>query len=603
MLDLSVMGSGDRSPLGSRGVVRMHASPDAPGLSFGPSIENNGVRFRLWAPAATHVFVLVDDRAPLALQRDADGFWSVWCHAQPGAEYWFEVDGLRVPDPASRFQPRDVAGPSQVVDPECYVWRHPDWRGRPWEEAVFYEVHVGVLGGYDGVRARLPALAALGITALELMPIADFSGTRNWGYDGVLPYAPESAYGSPDALRALIDAAHGLGMMVFLDVVYNHFGPEGNWLPEYAGAFFDGGSPTPWGAAIDFHKAEVRQFFTENAFYWLESFRFDGLRLDAVHAIIDQGWLLEMAATVRRSLGGRHVHLVLENEANSAVPLQSGFNAQWNDDFHNVMHVLLTGEVHAYYAGFAEAPAEKLARCLAEGFVYQGEPSPHHDGAPRGEASAHLPPTSFVSFLQNHDQVGNRAYGERLTRLAQPEALRAAMVLLLLCPQIPLLFMGEEVGAQAPFLFFTDFHGALADAVREGRRREFAKLPGFNDAASRAHIPDPNEERSFTESQWADDAPDARAWHALVGELLALRHGRLVKRLRGTRSIGAHAVGEACVLAAWRLGDGSVLTIAINLGAAAVKASLPMAAPLFGDRARGDEIPAFTTLVWLAEAA
>jgi maltooligosyltrehalose trehalohydrolase len=302
-------------------------------------------------------------------------------------------------------------------------------------------------------------------------------------------------------------------------------------------------------------------------------------------------------------LGGRHVHLVLENEANSAAPLQSGFNAQWNDDFHNVMHVLLTGEVHAYYAGFAEAPAEKLARCLAEGFVYQGEPSPHHDGAPRGEASAHLPPTSFVSFLQNHDQVGNRAYGERLTRLAQPEALRAAMVLLLLCPQIPLLFMGEEVGAQAPFLFFTDFHGALADAVREGRRREFAKLPGFNDAASRAHIPDPNEERSFTESQWADDAPDARAWHALVGELLALRHGRLVKRLRGTRPIGAHAVGEACVLAAWRLGDGSVLTIAINLGAAATKASLPMAAPLFGDRARGDEIPAFTTLVWLAEAA
>jgi maltooligosyltrehalose trehalohydrolase len=545
--------------------------------------------------------VLVDDRPPLALQRDEGGFWRAWCDAQPGADYWFEVDGLRVPDPASRFQPRDVGGPSRVVDSGGYVWRYPDWRGRPWEEAVFYEVHVGTLGGYDGVRARLPALAELGITALELMPIADFSGARNWGYDGVLPYAPDSAYGPPDALRALIDAAHGHGMMVFLDVVYNHFGPEGNWLPEYAGAFFDAGSQTPWGAAIDFHNPVVRRFFTENALYWLDEFRFDGLRLDAVHAIIDQGWLLEMAATVRRSLAGRHVHLVLENEANSAAPLQAGFNAQWNDDFHNVMHVLLTGEAHAYYGDFAAAPAEKLARCLAEGFIYQGDPSPHHEGAPRGEASAHLPPTAFVSFLQNHDQVGNRAYGERLTGLARPEALRAAMVLLLLCPQIPLLFMGEEAGAREPFLFFTDFHGGLADAVREGRRREFARLPGFDDAAARAHIPDPNAPESFAASQWSENAPDAGAWRALVGGLLALRHRCLVKRLRGARAIGADAISGACVRAAWRLGDGAVLTIAVNLGDMAVNAALPAEPPLFGDRVQPDQVPAFTTLVWLAE--
>ncbi len=589
------MRSGDVSPAWARG--------GATGLSFGPRIENTGVRFQLWAPSARHVSVLVDDRAPLGLQRAEDGFWRAWCDAQPGADYRFEVDGVRVPDPASRFQPCDVGGPSRVVDPDGYAWRHPDWRGRPWEEAVFYEVHVGVLGGYDGVRARLPALAALGITALELMPIADFSGTRNWGYDGVLPFAPDSAYGPPDALRALIDAAHGLGMMVFLDVVYNHFGPDGNWLPEYAGEFFDAGSATPWGAAIDFHKEVVRRFFTENALYWLQSFRFDGLRLDAVHAIIDQGWLLEMAATVRRSLAGRHVHLVLENEANGAAPLQAGFNAQWNDDFHNVMHVLLTGETHAYYGDFATAPAEKLARCLAEGFVYQGDPSPHHDGEPRGEASGHLPPTAFVSFLQNHDQVGNRAYGERLTSLARPEALRAAMVLLLLCPQIPLLFMGEEVGARAPFLFFTDFHGDLADAVREGRRREFAKLPGFDDEATRAHIPDPNAVESFAASQWADDAPDADAWRALVGTLLALRHAHLVKRLPGARAIGAEAVGGACVRAAWRLGDGAVLTIAANLGDKAATAALPAASPLFGERGRCDQVPAFTTLVWLAEAA
>jgi maltooligosyltrehalose trehalohydrolase len=561
-------------------------------------IEEDRIRFQLWAPQANHVAVSMDGGELIALIRTDSGFWHVSCQAKPGVQYCFEVDGLRIPDPASRFQPGDTGGPSQVLDEDAYVWKHT-WRGRPWTEAVIYEVHVGILGGYEGVRARLPALAELGITALELMPLAEFAGERNWGYDGVLPFAPECAYGHPDELRALIDEAHGLGMMVLLDVVYNHFGPEGNWLPAYAPPFFDEATQTPWGAAINFRQPAVRRFFTENVIYWLNSFRFDGLRLDAVHAIGDRSWLVEMAAVVRAHITDRHVHLVLENEHNDAALLAEGFDAQWNDDFHNVLHVLLTGETHAYYADFAARPAERLARCLGEGFIYQGEGSPNHDGRPRGQASGHLPPTSFVAFLQNHDQVGNRALGERLTQLGRPGALRAALALLLLCPQIPLLFMGEEAGAREPFLFFTDFHGELADAVREGRRREFAKSPGFGNEAARESIPDPNDIATFLQSRWTDDAPDAAAWRRLVRELLSLRHRLIVPGLEGARALGGRAVGASAVVARWRLGNRTALTLASNFGADPVTAPLPDRPPVFGTVAHAGWLVGETCLAWL----
>jgi malto-oligosyltrehalose trehalohydrolase len=566
---------------------------------FGPRREAGGTRFRLWAPDAREVRLLIEGKVPQALARGEDDVWRAFAPAGPDALYRFEVDGQVVPDPAARFQPDDVAGPSQAPDEAAYAWRRPDWRGRPWEEAVIYEAHLGVLGGYAGLAARLPDLAALGITAVELMPIAEFAGTRNWGYDGVLPFAPESAYGPRDGLKALVDRAHDLGLMMILDVVYNHFGPEGNWLPTYAKAFFDASVHTPWGAALDFRQPAVRAFFTENVLYWLEDFRFDGLRFDAVHAIGDRSWLAEVAAAVRARFPDRHVHLIAENEANEASLMRKGFTAQWSDDFHNVMHVLLTGETHAYYADFADRPAERLARALAEGFVYQGEGAPHRGGAPRGEPSGDLPPTAFVSFLQNHDQVGNRALGERLTTMATPAALRAAMALMLLCPQIPMLFMGEEVGAREPFLFFTDFHGELAAAVREGRRREFARSPGFAAEAARAAIPDPNAPATFEASKWTAGASDAGEWQALIRHLLALRCEHLVPRLAGARSLGAQAVGPKAVVARWRLADGAVLTLASNLDEAAVEADLPADAPLFG-AAAGNRLPGEATLAWIA---
>ncbi|HEX4182829.1 MAG TPA: malto-oligosyltrehalose trehalohydrolase [Caulobacteraceae bacterium] len=572
-------------------------SADFASNRFGPRIEPDGVVFQLWAPSAGQVAVTIGDAAPMAMARDPNGFWSAKAQAAPNTLYRFDVDGQHVPDPASRRQPSDVSGPSQLVDGAAYRWRHPNWAGRPWEDAVLYELHTGILGGFEGVRAKLAGIAALGVTAVELMPIADFAGARNWGYDGVLPFAPDSTLGEPDALRALIDEAHGLGLMVFLDVVYNHFGPEGNWLPAYVPEFFDPRKSTPWGPAINFGASAVRRFFIENALYWLTDFHFDGLRLDAVHAIPDRSWLIELANVVRGRFPDRHIHLVVENEANDAELLASGINAQWNDDFHNAMHVLLTGETHAYYAGFSQRPAELLARGLAGGFIYQGE-TPPNGSRPRGQPSGALPPSAFVNFLQNHDQVGNRAMGERLSHLADHRALKAAMALLLLCPQTPMLFMGEEVGAREPFLFFTAFQGDLARAVREGRRKEFAGQPGFDDPKARDRIPDPNAAESFATSRWTETALDAAEWRELVTTLLVLRHGALTPRLRGCRAIGAKAVGLRAVVARWRLSDGAILTLALNLDPDAVAADLPKGEPRFGQGGMDGNIQPFSCLAW-----
>ena len=399
--------------------------------------------------------------------------------------------------------------------------------------------------------------------------IGAFPGERGWGYDGVLPYAPHASYGTPDQLKALVDAAHGLGLMVFLDVVYNHFGPDGAYLHAFAGRFFNDGVHTPWGAAIDFRQPAVRDYFEDNALLWLNEYRFDGLRFDAVHAIADADWLDSLATRLRRETAGRHIHLVLENERNAARHLApGGFDAQWNDDGHNVLHPLLTGEQEGYYADFHEQGATKLATVLAEGFLFQGQHSPHL-GAPRGEPSRHLPPTAFVLFLQNHDQAGNRAFGERLAALAHPQALHAATALLLLGPQIPLLFMGEEWAATAPFLFFTDHNAELAPLVTAGRRREFAKFAAFQDPARRETIPDPNAAATFHASiPSLEEAalPPHAATLALHRHLLALRHCHIAPRLPGAHALGAEAIGEAAVLARWRLGDGATLTIACNLG-------------------------------------
>ncbi len=470
-------------------------------VRFGANLLASGqTRFRLWVPAQETVSVALEDGPILPMTQCPDGWFEAVAPCAAGSRYRYRLaDGMLVPDPASRCQSNDVHDPSVVIDPRAYAWRNPDWSGRPWRETVLYELHTGILGGFRSVATQLPRLAALGITAVELMPINDFPGQRNWGYDGALPYAPDASYGTPDDLKALVDAAHDHGLMIFLDVVYNHFGPDGNYLSLYAPQFFRPDHHTPWGSAIDFRKPEVREFFTQNVLYWLMEYRFDGLRFDAVHAIEEQDWVDEMAATVRATVEpGRHVHLVLEHH-NDASHLAKDVDAQWNDDAHNALHVLLTGEDGGYYADYAVKPAEKLARCLAEGFCFQGEYS-NYLGAPRGMPSNHLPPTAFVLFLQNHDQIGNRAFGGRLTTLTDPAALEAAIALVMLSPQIPLLFMGEETASRTPFLFFTDHATDLADAVREGRRNEFARFPAFADPIKRKQIPDPNAPSTFEAS-------------------------------------------------------------------------------------------------------
>jgi len=574
-------------------------------MPFGAELQPaGGTRFRLWAPSQASVTLEVEGLNPRPMQ-PLEGGWHELTHPEAfaGARYRFKLqDGSAVPDPASRFNPDDVHGPSQVMDPGRYAWQDAQWRGRPWSEAVVYELHVGIFtpeGTFAAARARLADLAAVGITAIELLPVADFPGQRNWGYDGVLPFAPDASYGTPDELKALVDEAHRLGLMVLLDVVYNHFGPEGNYLHAACPAFFNAAHRTPWGDAINFDGPQnegVRGFFRHNALYWVEEFHFDGLRLDAVHAIHDdsaQHIVAEIAEALQAGPGReRAVHLVLENDRNEAKRLgrdASGrptcASAQWNDDLHHAAHVLLTGEADAYYSDFAAAPLELFGRALAEGFAWQGQPSPYRDGAPHGERSAQLPSTAFVSFLQNHDQIGNRALGDRLPALCDARRLEAAYACLLLSPHVPMLFCGEEFAASTPFLFFCDFGPELAQAVSDGRRSEFARFPAFRDEASRQRIPDPNDPATFAASKlrWEErTATPHRERLALVTELLLLRRQHLVPRLSELQRGGACRIEGSLLRVEWLLGDGSPWHLLANFGDADVTAGgLPSGETIF----------------------
>ena len=586
---------------------------------FGAQVlAENRTLFSLWAPSAAKVYLEIEGRSPQPMTGSDEGVFQLETNCGHDTLYHYRVcstpedPGTQVPDPASRAQEGDIVGPSRVVDPARYRWKNPAWQGRPWAETVIYELHVGVLGGFEGVRQHLRYLADLGVTAIELMPVAEFPGGRNWGYDGVLPYSVEASYGGPEQMKALIDEAHGLGLMVFLDVVYNHFGPDGNYLATYARDFFREDLVTPWGASIDFRQNQVRRYFIANALMWLIEYRVDGLRFDAVHAISERDFLVEMAQEIRRQVPReRHVHLVLENEGNNASLLDSEhFTAQWNDDGHNVLHVLMTGESEGYYSDFVEDATNKLVRCLGEGFIFQGQNT--RGGHPRGEPSGHLAPHAFVLFLQNHDQIGNRALGERLGELADPDALAAATVLLLLSPMVPLFFMGDEWGSRRPFLFFTEHRDELAEAVREGRRAEFADFAAFQDEAQRRLIPDPNAEETFESSVpdfEAREEPSHRVWLDRYRELLELRYREIVPRLDGAKALGAKALGEGAVVARWRMGDGVELLIAVNLGDSEVALAAEYRGErgqcLYGSRsdaaARAESglLPGGTALVWL----
>jgi maltooligosyltrehalose trehalohydrolase len=500
-------------------------------------LGNNRCRFRVWAPAAVRVEVEIRGERPrrLALEPSGDGYFVLEADGvRPGDLYLIRLDGKEGrPDPASRFQPENVHGPSMVID-RSFAWTDADWQGLPLPAYVFYELHVGTFtpeGTFEAVIPHLDRLRDLGVTAIEIMPVAQFPGTRNWGYDGVLPFAVQNSYGGPEGLKRLLDACHARGLAVVLDVVYNHLGPEGNYFSEY-GPYFTARYKTPWGLALNYDGPEcdpVRGYFLENALHWLAEYHFDGLRLDAVHAIADNSerpFLQELGTAVRELAErlGRPLYAFPESDLNTLLFLRPadrggcGLHAQWTDDFHHSLHTLLTGERSGYYEDFGSLA--QMAKSMAGGFAYTGEPSTfrrRRHGVPADEVEA----WRHVICSQNHDQTGNRMQGERLTALVPFESLKLAAGAVLLSPFLPLLFMGEEYGERAPFQYFISHSDPdLVKAVQEGRKEEFSGFLGQGEP------PDPQGQETFERSRLDPslrEKGEHRALENFYRELLRLR--------------------------------------------------------------------------------
>jgi maltooligosyltrehalose trehalohydrolase len=533
-------------------------------LSLGATPLGDGrCRFLVYAPRAERVEVrlLLSEERTVPLTRDEHGYHrGVAEEVPPGALYLYRLDGEKDrPDPASRFQPRGVHGPSQVIGRDAFRWEDREWTGLPLESYILYELHVGTFtreGTFDAVIPRLDALKELGITAVELMPVAQFPGNRNWGYDGVYPFAVQDSYGGPEGLKKLVNACHQREMAVVLDVVYNHLGPEGNYLGDF-GPYFTDRYRTPWGAAVNFdgpHSDEVRRYFIENALCWLFEYRVDALRLDAIHGIVDASaypFLSELAETVR-ALGektDRRAYLIPESDLNDARVITSkeqggsGLSAQWNDDFHHALHVLLTGEKGGYYADFGSL--DHLARAYAEGFVYSGRYSRYRCRR-HGNSSRHIAAHQFVVFSQNHDQVGNRMHAERLASLVSFETLKLAAGAVLLSPFLPLLFMGEEYGETAPFFYFISHSDEnLIEAVRKGRREEFAAFQWAGE------IPDPQDEATYVRSRIDHQLGNQGHHRTLLEfyrELILLRKDHPVLSRLSKEDMEVTAFGEEKVL-------------------------------------------------------
>ncbi|MBI4869962.1 MAG: malto-oligosyltrehalose trehalohydrolase [Candidatus Riflebacteria bacterium] len=543
---------------------------------------DGGFAFRVWAPDATRVELLLEGpraRGELLLERAADGYHQLLAGGlAAGSLYRYRLDGQGpFPDPASRSQPLSVHGPSEAISQADFDWAADSWPQPVRERLSVYELHVGTAtrtGTFDALIAKLPHFASLGVTALELMPVAGCPGKRNWGYDGVSPFAPAAGYGGPTALKRLLDAAHAVGLAVLLDVVFNHLGPDGNYLWVFARRMFTE-ARTPWGQAIDFGLRPVRDFFVWNALAWLHDYRFDGLRLDATHALARPGKphiLAELSSRVRVSLPpGREVLLVAEDSSNDARMTRSrgrgglGLDAVWADDFHHQVHVAVTGQRDGYYADYG-GRVQDLARTLRRGWFYEGQRSVFL-GRARGTRAAGLAPAAFVHCLQNHDQVGNRALGDRLHHQVGLDVWRALSVLLLTSPYVPLLFMGQEWAASTPFQFFTDHEPGLGKRVTAGRLREFRRFREFRSPAGSGKIPDPQDRATFRRSKlrWAEKVrrPHAgilRLYRALLR--LRARHpvmtGSATARPR-CRPLGKHGL---VLLRATR--EGRLLTV-VNL--------------------------------------
>lgn len=551
-------------------------------LPFGANVVDDGVRFRVWAPASRSVDVVIygpDAERVKPLAAEDDGWFSATVPGLgAGARYKYRLDDKDAfPDPASRAQPDGVHDASAVVDPS-FRWTDDGWRGVPADDLVIYELHVGTAteaGTFDALIERLDEIVALGANAVEPMPIAEFPGARNWGYDGVFLYAPESSYGGAEAFRRFVDAAHARGLAVILDVVYNHLGPEGNYLHAITGGqYFTGRHHTPWGDAIDYARQPVREFAIQNALYWAHEYHVDGLRMDATHAILDdsdQHVLQELAERVRGSLpADRHFVLIAEDERNERrvllpAPEGCGLDGVWADDLHHQLRRHTAGDHEAYFSDYTGS-ADDIVRTLRQGWFYTGQVSKNHE-APRGTPADGLPPRAFVHCIQNHDQVGNRAFGDRLTESISLDVYRAASALLLLSPYTPLLWMGQEWGATTPFQYFTDHPEELGKLVTEGRRKEFGKFSAFADPAVRERIPDPQAVTTFQNSRLNWDERE-RAPHAgilaLYRELLRLRRTHPALRRRDRDSFAVAALGEHGIGLRRTAEDGGALLLVVS---------------------------------------
>jgi maltooligosyltrehalose trehalohydrolase len=514
-------------------------------MDMGATPTPLGVRFKVWAPLPKRVEVELADTGELVtMERGDDDVWSALvAQARPGTRYWYRLDGqVSRPDPYSRSQPDGPHGPSLVVDPTAFAWRDQGWPGQRIQGLVIYQVHVGTAtpgGTFDSLIGQLPRIKALGVNAIEPLPVAEFPGERNWGYDGVDLFAPAHVYGGPDAMKRFVDAAHQHGLGVILDVVYNHFGPDGNYLRDFAADYFTDRYHTPWGEAINYDGPRarwVRQLVVDNACYWLHEYHVDGLRLDATHAIYDSSEphvLAELTQTLRATLPpDRQTALTAETHENDVRYLKPveeggfGFDAVWADDFHHSLRRYLAGDDEGYYADYA-GTLDEVARCIEQGWLYEGQPTPRSGfEQKRGTPARDRPAWQFIYTLQNHDQVGNRAFGERLHHQIHGDAFRAASTLLLFLPYTPLIFMGQEFGASSPFQFFTDHTPELGKLVTQGRRKEFQAFSAFADPHTRASIPDPQAESTFRDSKLPlgeADVPPGSELSALYQRLLNLR--------------------------------------------------------------------------------
>jgi maltooligosyltrehalose trehalohydrolase len=572
-------------------------------LDLGATVTKEGTRFRVWAPKPKAVAVLLEtagSRTVHPLQQEEGGYWSGLVRdAEAGMRYRYQLDGKGLfPDPCSRFQPEGPHGPSLIVDPAAFRWSDQDWHGVTMRGQVLYELHLGTFtsgGTFDSAIEELHELKRLGITTIEVMPIAEFPGRWNWGYDGVNLYAPTRVYGDHDAFKRFVDAAHRLGLGVILDVVYNHIGPDGNYLPHFSAEYFTDRYGNEWGDALNFDgpgSEGVRKFFIQNAAYWIGEFHLDGLRLDAVHAIHDASrvhLLAELSQAARRAAGRRSIILIAECESQlikTVLPVEEGgwgLDAVWSDDFHHVCRVAATGRSEAYYSDY-RGTAQEFISLIKRAFLYQGQYY-HWQKKPRGTVVRNQPAHAFVFYTQNHDQVANQLWGDRLHLKANPAIVRALTAVLLLVPETPMLFMGQEFASSAPFLFFTDHTAELGKLVHEGRKKFLSEFPSYGSAGAQDQIPDPNDPATFERSKLDfSERRKQRGWYALHEDLLRLRREDPIFAAQSRESLDGAVIGPQAFVIRFFGADGDDRLLVVNLGAdhSYVPAPEPLLAPVAG---------------------